>query len=312
MTEGRPVLLALRALKLGDLLVAVPALKGLRRGYPSHRLVLAAPLWLAPLVRLTGVVDKLLPTPGLDDLLPFRPGEVDIAANLHGNGPQSRSIIDALGARVRIVHATAPGAFGEPWVDGINERVRWARLVSAFGAPADPDDVSIAVPEASPLIDGAAVIHIGAHHGSRHWPLERFAEVVRAMTADGCEVVLTGGEADVPRALRVAELAGLDARRVLAGKADLEEFAALIAHAEVLVSVDTGAAHLASAYGTASAVVFGPAPPEEWGPPPGPHTVLTDASVRRGEAFASDPDPALLAVTSRQVIEAARSLRGTL
>ncbi len=36
-------LLVLRALGLGDLLVAVPALRGLRERYPDHHLVLAAP-----------------------------------------------------------------------------------------------------------------------------------------------------------------------------------------------------------------------------------------------------------------------------
>jgi hypothetical protein len=47
---------------------------------------------------------------------------------------------------------------------------------------------------------------------------------------------------------------------------------------------------------------------EEWGPPPGPHIALTDASVRRGDAFASDPDPALLAVDVAEVLAASRRL----
>jgi hypothetical protein len=47
---------------------------------------------------------------------------------------------------------------------------------------------------------------------------------------------------------------------------------------------------------------------EEWGPPPGPHIVLTDASVRVGETFAAEPDPALLAVIPDQVLAAAARL----
>ncbi|MFT0139185.1 glycosyltransferase family 9 protein, partial [Alcanivoracaceae bacterium MT1] len=117
-----------------------------------------------------------------------------------------------------------------------------------------------------------------------------------------------GGSADVARARAVAEAAGLPDAAVLAGRAGLAELAVVIADAAVVVSADTGAAHLASAYATPSVVVFGPAPPEEWGPPPGPHVVLTDASRRRGDAFADDPDPALLAVSAGDALAAARSV----
>lgn len=308
--QDAPRLLALRALKLGDLLVAVPALKGLRRGFPEHRIVLAVPGWLEPVARLIDAVDELLPTPGLDDPLPLAPGEIDVAANLHGNGPESRARIDELGARLRIVHRSARDPEGPPWIDGIHERERWARLVSAYGAPADPDDVAIAAPGERPAVAGAGVIHVGAFYGSRHWPVERFARVARALRADGLRVVVTGGAGDRPRAEAVARIAGLPDEDVLAGRADLGAFVALVAHAAVVVTVDTGAAHVASAYGTPSVVVFGPAPPEEWGPPPGPHVVLTDARLRRGEAFAAEPDPALLAVGADEVIAAARSVRG--
>jgi ADP-heptose:LPS heptosyltransferase len=94
----------------------------------------------------------------------------------------------------------------------------------------------------------------------------------------------------------------------VAGRLSLLEFCAVIAHAEIVVSADTGAAHLASAFGRPSVVIFGPASPVNWGPPPGPHRVLTDAAVRRGDAFAKDPDPALLAVEVVQVLGAINEL----
>lgn len=62
-SNGQPILLALRALKLGDLLVAVPALRGLRRAFPEHRILYAAPTWVAEAVELVGGIDHL-PTPG--------------------------------------------------------------------------------------------------------------------------------------------------------------------------------------------------------------------------------------------------------
>jgi ADP-heptose:LPS heptosyltransferase len=309
--DDRPVLLALRALKLGDLLVAVPAIHGLRRAFPDHALMLAMPGWLAPIVRLVGGVDALLPTPGLDEPLALPPGAVDIAVNLHGNGPESRGLIDALGAREVVQHAR-DDEHADPrqpvWLDGIHERHRWARLVRAFGIQASENDVLIDVPQASPVVAGAAVVHVGAFYGSRRWPEDRFARVAGALRDDGLAVVLTGSAAERARATAVARAAGLDDDTVLAGRTDLEQLAAVIASARIVVSGDTGAAHLASAYAVPSVVLFGPAPPEEWGPPPGPHIVLTDPSLRRGETFSDIPDPALLAVGSDAVIEAAHSL----
>ncbi|HSU71790.1 MAG TPA: glycosyltransferase family 9 protein [Micrococcaceae bacterium] len=304
---AQPVALALRALKLGDLLVAVPALRGLRRAFPEHRLVLAAPGWLAPIVSLVGAVDELLPTPGLRGPLALAPKSVDVAVNLHGNGAESRGALEALEPRRRIGHL-APGWDGPEWADGIHERTRWARLLDWHGILADPADLYLDVPDIAVSDPGAAVLHVGAFYGSRQWPVERFAAVAAALEASGHRVVFTGSAADRPRAQAVAEQAGLGDGRILAGELALDEFAATISAAALIVSADTGAAHLASAYRIPSVVLFGPAPPEEWGPPPGPHVVLTDASLRRGETFSNEPDPALLAVQPGQVLAALAEL----
>jgi ADP-heptose:LPS heptosyltransferase len=306
----RPDLLALRTLKLGDLLVAVPALRAIRRAHGEHRIILAAPGWLDPIVRLVDGVDVLLPTPGLNEPLPIVPGSVDVAVNLHGSGGESRAMLERLRARRQVGHRS-PGWDGPEWLDGIHERVRWARLVTEHGMPADPGDVAIRVPSILSPAPGAAVIHVGAFYGSREWPVERFARVASALSHDGRRVVVSGGSGDQIRAEEVSRLAGLPAQANLAGTLELDEFAALIAAAEIVVSADTGAAHLASAYAVPSVVIFGPAPVEEWGPPEdGPHIVLTDARLRRGDTFSDQPDPALLAVAASDVIAAARALIG--
>ena len=305
-SDGRPELVVLRAIKLGDLLVAVPALHALRRAFPGHRITLATTAWLAPVVELVTDVDVHLAQHGLDHPIQVPTGVVDVAVNLHGAGPESGDLIDALQAR-RVIGHGAPD--GPEWQHDVHERVRWAGLMTAHGMPADPDDVSIAVPALPAVVEGAAVVHVGAFHGARHWPVDRFADVVRGLVGRGHHVVLTGGADDVERALAVAELAGLDDSAVLAGRLDLQPFAAVVAAASLLVTVDTGAAHLASAYGIPSVVLFGPAPPEAWGPPAsGPHVVLTDASVRRGDVFAEDPDPAILAVSADDVLTAVDGL----
>jgi len=309
-SDGRPELLVLRAIKLGDLLVAVPALRALRRAFPEHRITLATTAWLAPVVELVPEVDVHLAQHGLDHPISAAPGAVDVAVNLHGAGPESSDLVAALGARRVIGHADPSNGFeGPAWPDAVHERERWTRLLTWHGLAADPDDVGIARPVAPPVVADVAVVHVGAFHGARHWPTDRFAAVVRGLRDRGFDVVLTGGADDVERAAAVAGAAGLAPGAVLAGVLGLQEFAGVIAAARLVVTVDTGAAHLASAYGIPSVVVFGPAPPEAWGPPAaGPHVVLTDASVRRGDVFAEDPDPALLAVGPGDVLEAVDAL----
>jgi ADP-heptose:LPS heptosyltransferase len=304
-----PVLLVLRALKLGDLLVAVPALRALRRAYPEHRLLYAAQDWLEDAVELVGGYE-LLPTHGLDVPIPIEAGTVDIAVNLHGSGPESEARLAAVQPNTIIGHQSAERP-GPPWMEDIHERERWTRLLQWHGIDAQPDDFRLLQPAVVSPCPGATVLHVGAAYGSRLWPEQRFADVARTLMEDGHQVVFTGSTGERPRALDVARLAGLPETQVLAGRLRLAEFMAAIAEARLVVSADTGAAHLASAYSRPSVVLFGPAPAEVWGPPPGPHIVLTDAQARRGDTFAGTPDPALLAVTVEDVLSAVGQLRLT-
>ncbi|WP_206680371.1 glycosyltransferase family 9 protein [Flaviflexus huanghaiensis] len=308
-----PIILTLRALKLGDLLVAVPALRGLRRSRPHHRFILASPIGLKPVVDLIEPTIEILPTDGLHASLAI--GEdIDIAVNLHGKGPQSHALLDELDSTVKIGFA-ADGWDGPEWVDDVHERERWVHLLRSFGMEADAMDLRLPRPDRDVTRFGAepgvAVVHVGAAHGSRLWPVDRFARVAEYLATAGRRVVLTGSQAERPRALTVRNLVEEAFRGrvdVVAGQTDLLDLAAIIADAGVVVSADTGVAHLASAYGTPSVVLFGPSTPERWGPPPGPHRVLTVAHLRRGDLFADDPDPALLAVDTCDVTRALHSL----
>lgn len=304
--DGRPRLLVLRALALGDLLVAVPALHALRRAFPGHRLLYAAPEWLAGVVELVGGFE-LLPVAGLGDPLPFNAGDVDVAVNLHGKGPQSSELLRALGARTVLQHRGFSGD-GPEWIEDMHERVRWTRLLEWHGIDADPLECGLLPPPAATDVPGATVIHVGAAFGSRLWPADRFAHVARHLSAGGHRVVFTGSTPERDRAIEVCLLAGLPDTAVLAGHLDLQAFAACVAGARLVISADTGAAHLASAYARPSVVLFGPVGPERWGPPPGPHVVLTRPELRRGDPFADRPDPALLAVSAEDVLEAVERL----
>jgi ADP-heptose:LPS heptosyltransferase len=289
-------LVVLRALGLGDLLTAVPALRALARALPRHERTLLAPATLQPLVALVGdAVHRLVETTGARELprrLPdATPPDPDVAVNLHGRGPQSTALLRGLRPR-RLI------AFGEqaPWREDEHETARWCRLLEAAGIAADPDDIDLAPPPGPAPHPGATLIHPGASAPARRWPAERWAAVARAAPGP---VVVTAGPGEERLA---AAVAGASGARVFAG--DLGALAALVAGAARVLCADTGVAHLATAFGTPSVVLFGPTSPERWGPPADRprHRVLW--AGRWGDPNADTTDPGLLALQPRHVLEA--------
>ena len=79
----------------------------------------------------------------------------------------------------------------------------------------------------------------------------------------------------------------------------------MVAAAGRVVCGDTGIAHLATALGTPSVVLFGPVPPAEWGPPP--DRPVTSRCGPAGRPHANSVDPGLLAIS---VAEVDRALAG--
>ncbi|SIN42810.1 glycosyltransferase family 9 protein [Micromonospora cremea] len=262
------MILVLRALGVGDLVTAVPALRALRTAYPGRELTLAAPAWLAPLVDLVGGVDRLVDTAGLDGPAWSGPPPPEVAVNLHGRGPQSHRLLAAArpGRLLAFANTDADFADGPPWADE-HEVDRWCRLLTWYGIPADRTDLALRRPGPAGQPTGATVLHPGGKIPAKRWPAERFAALARALTDRGHRVLLTGSADERALAARVAAASGLPPTAVLAGRTDLGALAALVANARLVVSGDTGVAHLATGYGTASVVLFGPVPPDHWGPP---------------------------------------------
>lgn len=297
-----PVALVLRALGLGDFMTGLPALAMLRQALPEHRIVLAVPDALAPLARLAGTVDATITAHELEPLShpPQRPA---IAVDLHGNGPASRDLLRA----TRPSRLLAFGMDGPRWDPAEHEVDRWCRLV-AEGLPvaglAYPSVVgSLPVPCDPPAIVGATMVHCGAKSEARRWPAQRFVELARSLAAAGHRVVITGG----PDEQRLATAIAKDSKTSSAGLLDLCGLLALVAHARLVVSGDTGVAHVASNYRTPSVVLFGPVAPAVWGPPDEPrHQVLWHGDGT-GDPHALTPDPALLRVTVAEVLAATRN-----
>jgi ADP-heptose:LPS heptosyltransferase len=190
------------------------------------------------------------------------------------------------------------------------ERERWCRLLEASGIAADPLDLAIAHPsEPAPVAgDEVTLLHLGVSSPTRRWPLERWAIVADAQRRAGRRVVLTGAMADRPDGLVIARWAGLPEEDVLAGRTTLPELMALIAAAGRLVSGDTGAAHLATAFGTPSVVLFGPVGPDRWGPPADDPRHVALWGGEESDPFDDRPAPSLLALQAEDVLPAISAL----
>lgn len=307
----RPVLLVLRALGLGDFLTGIPALRGLAEAFPEHRRILAAPLVLSPLVRLSGTVDGMAPCPRLD-VPPEVEAPVDVAVNLHGRGPQSHRLLLAEQPELLLAfhHPDVPGTEGLPeWRFEEHEVARWCRMLRELDVACDPRRLELAVPEnriqARPE---ATIVHPGAAFQARRWPAERWNQVIRSESAAGRMVLITGSAGERDLCLSVAREAGLPPEQVLAGKTNLEQLAYQVAGAGRVVCGDTGMAHLATALGTPSVVLYGPTSPALWGPPEGTpvHRVLWKGFT--GDPHGTETDPGLLAIEVEEVLEALESL----
>jgi lipopolysaccharide heptosyltransferase II len=97
----------------------------------------------------------------------------------------------------------------------------------------------------------------GAAHATKRWPIEYWQALLAKLMAQGNPVVLVGGNDDNELASRLAaDFPG----RVLnaAGRFGLQQTAALLKRAPVLVSGDTGVMHMATAVGTPVVALFGP------------------------------------------------------
>ncbi len=309
-----PRLLILRALGLGDLLTAVPALRAIRAARPDHHIVLAThPRW-APLIELTDAVDELLSLAGLDQELRWTGAPPELAVNLHGSGPQSHRLLAGLEPGELLAFGCAAAAYdGPPWRPDEHEVRRWCRLVGqGWSCPADPGDLRLRRPElpreSEGLSAGIVVLHPGAAFAARRWPVERFAAVARWAQARDLTVRITGTPEERDLARSVAEQSRLASESVLAGQTSVDRLAALVSDARLVVSGDTGVAHLAFAYGTPSVTLYGPTSPALWGPPATRGHLALWNGLASNQPFASTVDPGLLSIGSAAVIAAAEEL----
>ncbi len=250
---------------LGDVLQAVPALRGLRAAAP---LVFAGQPRIGRLLVALDVVDEArgFDSLGLDALFTREP----VPEPLEAVAARCPRVVSWFGSREPIYRERLASLARETIVAPPvpeEETPVWRHLVAtltpwgvAVGEPLTPLRLAGPVPARASL-----VVHPGSGGTWKQWPAERFAELIHAVTAHrALPVVVHQGHADAAAAdALTARLSVTGARLV---EPDLPALAAGLAAACVYLGGDSGVSHLAAAMGTPSVILFPAATRHRWAP----------------------------------------------
>lgn len=303
---SRPLLIVLRPLGLGDFLTGIPAYRAIARKFPDHRRVLAVPAALHALIPATRAFDLGVDVEPLTKL-PLVLSHADISIDLHGKGPAShRILLDAQPRRlIAFANSEIPESRrGAVWRADEHEVQRWCRMLETAGVPADPRDLYFDPQIAPAHREGrVAIVHPGAASEARRWPIERWMTVVRALQHRGHRVVLTGSAAEAKLTATIARQTDGRTTVDLGGRTNLAMLVDIVSKASLVLSTDTGIAHLAVACRTPTITIFGPTSPKHWGPPTNDrHGVLWAGET--GDPHGETIDPGLLSISVSDVLGA--------
>jgi lipopolysaccharide heptosyltransferase II len=283
--------LLVRGDHLGDLLMATPAFRALRRARPrAHIEVLASP-WGAPALRGNPDVDAVRTFPAtwyeaarcgtlrLSDVrrtvAALRRDRFDLGVDLRGD-PRMILLL-ALGGVARRVGLAGLGLetllgasvpLRSDW-DHRRRNLEVAALLGADPAAAPERPVFVIAPEdreaaqrrLAPVRRPRIVVAPGSNRRANTWGAERFAAAAaRLAAASGGGIVLVGRKADRWATVEVRDRLGRDCLD-LTGTTELGELAGVLAAADLLLVNDSGALHLAVAAGCPVVAIFGPTDP---------------------------------------------------
>ena len=281
---------------VGDAVMAVPALRELRRIFSEAHVTLLARPWVAGLFEYEGLFDALIPVAegrGLGRPAAFFAGarrlrreRFDLAVLLQ-NAFGAAAMAKAGGARRvagyptdgRRVLLDYPLAFEPEYktkhqvryylniAAELERRLTGASLVDLENARPSlraPDEMkrhARALLESNGVIQSSRIVVInpGATNSrAKQWLPERFAGTADMLAArDGFQTVIVGAAADKDAATEVARLMRAPAV-VMAGRTSISELKGVLACSSLVISNDTGTAHVSAALGVPTVVVFGP------------------------------------------------------
>lgn len=288
-TPDRILVIKLRY--VGDVLLATPVLSRLREGFPKA--------YLAMLVN-AGTEAVVRGHPALDEVLILERGSVarqwrfmrelrdrrfDLVVDLT-DGDRSALLSRLSGAPVRLGYNSEARWRGRLYTEVIEANrfgmhtVRYhLAATEALGLTGPPPAPILT---AEPGVQGKVgcllnevgleterplvCLHPGARWWFKSWPVERFAALADLIqTETTAQVLFLGGEQEESQAGRIAE--GMKTPfRSLVGRTGLQELAAVLARATLVVSNDNGPMHMAAALGVPVIGLFGPSDPAVWGP----------------------------------------------
>lgn len=289
-----------RALQLGDLLLAVPALRAIRHRFPTAEITLIGLPWAASFVdRYACYLNRFVEFVGYPGIaeIPLTPESsarveqflaeqraygYDLVVQMHGSGQTSNPFVLALHGRMTVGYydGTSPAGLSlhAQYPHDQHEIFRNLGLAALLGSthlsprlefPLTSEDHA----EAATLLQGVLAqrrpliaLHPGARPPARRWPVAYFASLADMLAQRfDAQIVFTGGPGEEATVQTVIDL--MHTRPLnLAGKTSLGGLAALIQRVSLCISNDTGPAHVACAVDTPSIILFGPADFARWSP----------------------------------------------
>jgi heptosyltransferase III len=254
---------------LGDVVLTLPILQALRRGYPDSFITFVAPFPQAELAA-HGHADCILDLNSAGLVSLFNPDR-DL--------PQE--VRDRLGADLMVSYLADPtgvvrkklaGLVSINFVQGpfrLDLKKRYA--VEQLAEPMETLGISLADPVPRLPVAGARAfshrlaVHVASGSPKKNWPLENWVELLSRLGPGFDELVVVSGEADVD--ITNSLLPRISSKNVrLLQNRPLWDLVAELHQAALFVGHDTGVTHLAAAAGTPTVALFGPTDPEIWAP----------------------------------------------
>ncbi|MFL6716745.1 MAG: lipopolysaccharide heptosyltransferase II [Burkholderiaceae bacterium] len=280
-------ILCIRLDYLGDVLMCTPAMRALRESGPDRRLALLSSPGGAAVASFVAGIDMAIAfqapwmkhgaaqdanaVPAMAEKLRAERFDAAVIFTTYSQSALPAAMLCQMaGIPLRLAHCREnPYQLLSDWVPETepqqqvrHEVRRQLDLVASIGCRASDERLSFAVPDGDLAWARAALaecdigpgtrwvlMHPGATAASRRYPPAQWAEALRLLAASGMQAVFTGSADEAALIDGIREAAGIRSHS-LAGRATLGQLGALIALAPVMVSNNTGPAHIAAALGT--------------------------------------------------------------